>query len=167
MRESNRTQILSSYYHAISGLKNQSSALWPRKKRRRARLKRNSGSPTLVPFPGTPPTLALPVESSPCPFLSLKKVAGKATGLEDLFDGWRESWRNGINDYVHYHSRIHEVLGIARGKGSARFGGNNEKTVQLKAGDVAVLPAGNGHQCLAASADFLVVGADLPFGHLR
>jgi uncharacterized protein YjlB len=86
--------------------------------------------------------------------------------MEDLFDGngWGDSWRNGIYDYVHYHSRIHEVLGIARGKGTVRFGGNNGRTVQLKAGDVAILPAGTGHQCLAASADFLVVGAYPPTG---
>ena len=33
-----------------------------------------------------------------------------------LFDsrGWGNSWRDGIYDYVHYHSSIHEVLGIAR-----------------------------------------------------
>jgi hypothetical protein len=35
--------------------------------------------------------------------------------FEDLFEIWGDSWRNGIYDYVHYHSRIHEVLGIARG----------------------------------------------------
>lgn len=42
--------------------------------------------------------------------------------MEDLFElnGWGDSWRNGIYDYVHYHSRIHEVLGKARGKGTVR-----------------------------------------------
>jgi uncharacterized protein YjlB len=84
--------------------------------------------------------------------------------MEDLFgeNGWGDSWRAEIYDYVHYHSRIHEVLGIAKGEGTARFGGNNGKTLQLKAGDVAILPAGTGHQCLSASADFLVVGAYPP-----
>jgi uncharacterized protein YjlB len=79
--------------------------------------------------------------------------------MEELFrqNGWGASWRDGIYDYVHYHSRIHDVLGVARGKGTVRFGGNKGRTVQLKAGDVAVLPAGTGHQCLAASSDFLVV----------
>src|SRR3984957_2791578 len=39
--------------------------------------------------------------------------------FEDLFDshGWGSSWRDGIYDYAHYHSRIHEVLGIARAAG--------------------------------------------------
>ena len=36
-----------------------------------------------------------------------------AAVIEDLFE--RNGWREGIYDYVHYHSRIHEVLGIARG----------------------------------------------------
>ena len=84
-----------------------------------------------------------------------------AAVLEELFDsnGWGDSWRDGIYDYVHYHSRIHEVLGIARGSGKVQFGGTKGRTLTLKAGDVAILPAGTGHQCLKASEDFLVVGA--------
>jgi uncharacterized protein YjlB len=98
--------------------------------------------------------------------LSLPNDVDPAAIMEDLFDrnGWGDSWRDGIYDYVHYHSRIHEVLGIAKGKGTVRFGGNNGRTIQLKAGDVAILPAGTGHQCIAASKDFLVVGAYPPSG---
>jgi uncharacterized protein YjlB len=42
-----------------------------------------------------------------------------AAVFEELFErnGWGDSWRDGIYNYVHYHSRIHEALGIARGQG--------------------------------------------------
>jgi uncharacterized protein YjlB len=89
-----------------------------------------------------------------------------AAVLEDLFEknGWDDSWRDGIYDYVHYHSRTHEVLGIACGNARVQFGGSQGRTLALKAGDVLILPAGTGHQCLAASKDFLVVGAYPPSG---
>jgi uncharacterized protein YjlB len=89
-----------------------------------------------------------------------------AAVFEDLFEsnGWGDSWRDGIYDYAHYHSRIHEVLGIARGSGRVQFGGPKGRTFVLKAGDVAILPAGTGHQCLCASDDFLVIGAYPPTG---
>jgi uncharacterized protein YjlB len=89
-----------------------------------------------------------------------------AAVCEEIFEsnGWGDSWRDGIYDYVHYHSRIHEVLGIARGEGRVQFGGRRGRTLRLKAGDVAVLPAGTGHQCLFASKEFLVVGAYPPSG---
>jgi uncharacterized protein YjlB len=89
-----------------------------------------------------------------------------AAVFEDLFESneWGDSWRDGIYDYAHYHSRIHEVLGIARGGGKVQFGGHRGRIVRLKAGDVAVLPAGTGHQRLSASKDFLVIGAYPPSG---
>ena len=63
--------------------------------------------------------------------------------FEVLFarNGWKGSWRNGIYDYVHYHSRTHEVLGIARGEARVRFGGSKGRVVKLRAGDVAILPS--------------------------
>lgn len=98
--------------------------------------------------------------------VQLKETYDAAAIIEDLFEanGWADSWRDDIYDYVHYHSRIHEVLGIARGTGRVRFGGDKGRIVSLKAGDVAILPAGTGHQCIKASDDFLVIGAYPPAG---
>lgn len=95
-----------------------------------------------------------------------------ATGAEALFgaNGWGGFWRNGIYDFTHYHSTCHEALGVARGWADVRFGGEGGETVRIEAGDVVVLPAGTGHRCEAASADFLVVGAyppDQPFDLMR
>lgn len=74
-------------------------------------------------------------------------------------NGWGETWRNGIYPFVHYHSMIHEVLGVARGRARVRFGGEHGKELEIAPGDVAILPAGTGHQCLSASADLVVIGA--------
>src|SRR5689334_1339077 len=92
--------------------------------------------------------------------VSLTKAADPADVFESLFktNGWTGAWRNGIYDYIHFHPRTHEVLGIARGRARVRFGGNRGKTVSLRTGDVVILPAGTGHQALSASKDLLVVG---------
>ena len=83
------------------------------------------------------------------------------TVIERVFreNGWGQMWRNGIYPYVHYHSKIHESMGIARGRAKVRFGGDKGKVIDLMQGDVVVLPAGIGHQCLWASPDLLVIGA--------
>jgi uncharacterized protein YjlB len=81
--------------------------------------------------------------------------------FEELFaaNGWKDSWRDGIYDFLHFHTRTHEVLGIARGRARVQLGGDKGRTVSIKAGDVIVLPAGTGHRRISASADLLVVGA--------
>lgn len=84
-----------------------------------------------------------------------------AAVLEETFarNGWRDSWRDGVYDFQHFHTSTHEVLGIARGRVTVRFGGPKGRSLTLVAGDVVVVPAGTGHQRIRASADLLVVGA--------
>ena len=81
--------------------------------------------------------------------------------IEALFakHHWGDMWRNGIYPYVHYHSQIHEGMGIARGRAKVRFGGAKGEELEISAGDFAILPAGTGHQCLWASPDLVVIGA--------
>jgi uncharacterized protein YjlB len=85
--------------------------------------------------------------------VQLDRTEDPAAVLEVLFEvnQWGDSWRNGIYDYVHYHSSIHEVLGIARGRARVRLGGDKGEELDATAGDVLILPAGTGHQCLMAS----------------
>jgi uncharacterized protein YjlB len=84
-----------------------------------------------------------------------------ATLIDFLFEthGWAKSWRDTVYDFVHYHSQIHEVMGVARGIAKIECGGLKGRVLFLKAGDVIVLPAGTGHRLIDASRDFLVVGA--------
>ena len=84
-----------------------------------------------------------------------------ARAFEQTFakNGWTNGWRNGIYDYHHYHSTAHEVLGVAAGSATVRFGGEGGETVGLTAGDVAVIPAGVGHARIDQSDGLLVVGA--------
>jgi uncharacterized protein YjlB len=99
--------------------------------------------------------------------IHFERSGDPAAMLEAIFNanGWGQAWRDGIYDFVHYHPRIHEVLGVARGGASLRLGGNsNGTTIRVRAGDVVLVPAGVGHECLSASTDFLVVGAYPPQG---
>jgi uncharacterized protein YjlB len=109
------------------------------------------------------------VPNNPLPFLVYEQAidvdnAHPEKTIEGLFgaNGWGEMWRNGVFDYLHYHATVHEALGVARGRARVRFGGDNGKEIEIAAGDVAILPAGTGHQCISHSRDFCVVGAYPP-----
>ncbi len=109
------------------------------------------------------------VPNNPMPLLVYKGAVDVANAhpektIEGLFgaNGWGDMWRNGVYDYLHYHATVHEALGIARGHAKVRFGGDRGREIEIRAGDVAILPAGTGHQCISASPDFSVVGAYPP-----
>ncbi len=114
------------------------------------------------------------VPNNPMPFLVYKGAIDVGNGhpektIEGLFgaNGWGDMWRNGVYDYLHYHATVHEALGIARGQARVRFGGDRGKEIEIAAGDVAILPAGTGHQCLSASRDFCVIGAYPPGARMQ
>lgn len=116
--------------------------------------------PLALRFAGTPG-----IPNSRLPLLiyraAVSAAEADAAAFERLFarHGWAGSWRNGIYGFPHYHTTAHEVLGIARGWADVRFGGDAGEVLRVEAGDVAVLPAGTGHQRIDASPDLLVVGA--------
>lgn len=83
-----------------------------------------------------------------------------AAMLEEQFElnNWRNSWRNGVHDFHHYHSNTHEVLGVYSGKALLHLGGEEGEKLEVAAGDIIVIPAGVGHKNLE-SENFKIVGA--------
>jgi uncharacterized protein YjlB len=90
------------------------------------------------------------------------KFSGEKAALEfeRLFPngGWYAAWRYGVYPFPHYHSTAHEVLGVYRGTARLRLGHTAGITIEVRAGDAIVIPAGVGHENLGASGDFHVVG---------
>ena len=89
------------------------------------------------------------------------EIADRAFAIEQRFaeNDWTNSWRNGVYSFAHYHSTAHEALGVYSGSARLRLGGERGQTVELRSGDVILIPAGVAHQSIGASPDFSVVGA--------
>ncbi|MFP4471588.1 MAG: cupin domain-containing protein [Bacteroidales bacterium] len=84
-----------------------------------------------------------------------------ASFVEDLLNqnNWKNSWRNGVHHFHHFHSNTHEVLAVYSGTSQVMFGGPDGKIEDLEKGDVVILPAGMSHKRIEADGDFACVGA--------
>lgn len=105
------------------------------------------------------------IPNNPLPLLVYQQaLEGNDRGISECKsllagNGWGGAWVNGVFPYHHYHSNAHEVLCVTSGNARVTFGGHEGTTIEIEAGDVAVVPAGVGHCNAGASGDFTVIGA--------
>jgi uncharacterized protein YjlB len=85
--------------------------------------------------------------------------------VSDLFErhNWSNSWDAGIFDYHHYHSNVHEALGVYAGSTTVILGGEGGVEVKLEKGDVLIIPAGVAHKNMGDENAISCVGA-YPYG---
>lgn len=86
----------------------------------------------------------------------LEETATDSIGLLLRKNDWHKIWVDGIYNFSHFHSNIHEVLALSEGQAQVEFG--DERIIEVQAGDVIFIPAGVPHKNLKSSNDFLVVG---------
>ena len=74
------------------------------------------------------------------------KPSGSPTEIEEILaaNGWPPAWRYEMFTFSHFHSNVHEALGIFKGSALLQFGGDAGLAVQetVHAGDVLLIPAG-------------------------
>ncbi len=117
-------------------------------------------SPRLIDTPangGVPNNGALPAI-----FLSGALSAGHSTeDVQNLLraNGWVGSWVWTVYDFHHFHPASHEVLVCVKGSATLQIGGPDGHEVEVRDGDVVILPAGFGHRRIRSDDAFAVVGA--------
>ena len=107
-------------------------------------------NPTAIRFE---PTATIPNSDRPMSIRPGAISASEATSsqAERLFveNGWHVTWTFTVFDCWHFHLEGHEVLACVAGAASIGFGGEKAEgaiVVEMKPGDVAIVPAGVGHR---------------------
>lgn len=87
-------------------------------------------------------------------------------------NGWTNNWKDGIYEYDHYHSNTHEAIAVIKGKATLLFGGRGGKKIDVREGDVVIIPAGVAHCTLGKEDDVTCIGGypqgsdyDMHYGH--
>jgi uncharacterized protein YjlB len=74
-------------------------------------------------------------------------------------NGWGGTWTYTVFDYHHFHPDAFEALAVASGSATLMLGGPQGETVEVRAGDVMILPPGFGHRRIDMRDDFQICGA--------
>jgi uncharacterized protein YjlB len=77
-------------------------------------------------------------------------------------NGWGGAWTSIVFNYHHFHPDAFETLAVASGSATLMLGGPQGETVEVRAGDVMILPPGFGHRRLAMRDGFQICGAYPP-----
>lgn len=77
-------------------------------------------------------------------------------------NGWGGNWLYGVYPFWHFHTKGHEALACVGSRARLGLGGEHGIEVEVRLGDVCVLPAGVGHRCIEAGAGFLMAGGYPP-----
>lgn len=87
--------------------------------------------------------------------------ANEPDDIHALFEtnGWGGGWTWEVFDYHHFHPDAFEALAVAKGGATLMLGGPQGRTIEVKAGDVIVLPPGYGHKQVEKRDGFTVCGA--------
>ncbi|HEX4372254.1 MAG TPA: cupin domain-containing protein [Puia sp.] len=81
--------------------------------------------------------------------------------IKNIFElnKWSNAWKAGMFTYHHYHSNTHEVLGVYSGKTKIVLGGESGNMIEIKKGDVLIIPAGMAHKNLGSENQVGIIGA--------
>lgn len=101
------------------------------------------------------------------PALLMPGALGGANDPSDIHalyagNGWGGAWTWEVFTYHHFHPDAFEVLSVASGAATLMLGGPQGKEVDVKAGDVLILPPGHGHKQIEKRDGFLICGGYPP-----